>query len=386
MAGIAAWSSWSHMVAVALRFGERPEVAYVLPLSVDGMLVVASAAMVEDKRAGRRVRWSARVAFIAGVVASVAANIAAAQPSLGARIVAAWPAVALLLVVEMLTRSPHAPGAMVRTDDPSGETGHTSRQRVDTAVDHGTPHSLEISQQADHRPGGEKFGDSRAAAVPARLAAHPTGRRRVTGKRTADIVARLRTERPDASLSEVASAAGVSPRHVRRLIANESTSPDADAEPIGAPGSATNRNTAIPAQPAGMLSAADLTAAREQLTATARADQVQADRDAIRADMADPADHTRTARGAAAHPGRMPGGPPPTGGRSSHPGSDRARLSGIGQPQRGPAPASCGAAVLFGLLERGHRRWRPARRHPPGSNGRSSPGGHAKQGPNAGPA
>ena len=60
VAGIAAWSSWSHMVAVALRFGERPEVAYVLPLSVDGMLVVASAAMVEDKRAGRRVRWSAR--------------------------------------------------------------------------------------------------------------------------------------------------------------------------------------------------------------------------------------------------------------------------------------------------------------------------------------
>ncbi|WP_434743836.1 DUF2637 domain-containing protein [Micromonospora sp. SH-82] len=93
------------MVAVALRFGERPEVAYVLPLSVDGMLVVASAAMVEDKRADRRVRWSARTAFAVGVAASVAANIAAAEPSLGARIVAAWPAVALLLVVEMLTRA-----------------------------------------------------------------------------------------------------------------------------------------------------------------------------------------------------------------------------------------------------------------------------------------
>src|SRR5437660_1475271 len=45
---------------VALRFGERPEVAYVLPISVDGMLVVASAAMVEDKRSAREVRWSAR--------------------------------------------------------------------------------------------------------------------------------------------------------------------------------------------------------------------------------------------------------------------------------------------------------------------------------------
>ncbi|OZV81521.1 hypothetical protein CA850_10075 [Micromonospora echinospora] len=35
-------------VAVALRFGERPEVAYVLPLPVDGMLVVASTAMMES--------------------------------------------------------------------------------------------------------------------------------------------------------------------------------------------------------------------------------------------------------------------------------------------------------------------------------------------------
>nr|WP_281171592.1 DUF2637 domain-containing protein [Salinispora cortesiana] len=87
-------SSWSHMAAVALRFGEHPEVACVLPRSVDGMLVVASAARVEDKRAGRRVRWSARTAFAARAVASVAANIAA-TPSLGARIVAAWPAAAL---------------------------------------------------------------------------------------------------------------------------------------------------------------------------------------------------------------------------------------------------------------------------------------------------
>jgi hypothetical protein len=85
------------MVHVALHYGERPEVAYVLPLSVDGMLVVASAAMVQDRRARRPVRWSARLAFLTGVTASVAANIAAAQPILGARVVAAWPAIALLL-------------------------------------------------------------------------------------------------------------------------------------------------------------------------------------------------------------------------------------------------------------------------------------------------
>src|SRR6266542_88453 len=45
------------------------------------------------------------LAFAAGIVASVAANIAAAQPSIGARIVAGWPALAQLLVVELLSRS-----------------------------------------------------------------------------------------------------------------------------------------------------------------------------------------------------------------------------------------------------------------------------------------
>jgi len=108
VAGIAAWSSYSHMVHVALRFGERPEVAYVLPFSVDGMLVVSATAMVDDKRSGHRVRPAARVAFTAGVLASIAANIAAAEPTAGARIVAAWPALALLLVVEMLSRSGRA--------------------------------------------------------------------------------------------------------------------------------------------------------------------------------------------------------------------------------------------------------------------------------------
>ena len=104
VAGIAAWSSYSHMVGVALHYGERPEVAYVLPASVDGMLIVASVAMADDKRTGRKVRTSARIAFVAGVAASLAANVAHAQDTIGARIVAAWPAVALLLVVEILSR------------------------------------------------------------------------------------------------------------------------------------------------------------------------------------------------------------------------------------------------------------------------------------------
>lgn len=110
VAAIAAWSSYSHMVHVALGYGERPQVAYALPFSVDGMLIVASVVMVDDKRRAHRVRPIARLAFTAGMLASIAANIAAAHPNIGARIVDAWPALALLLVVEMLARPP-APAA-----------------------------------------------------------------------------------------------------------------------------------------------------------------------------------------------------------------------------------------------------------------------------------
>jgi hypothetical protein len=115
VAVIAAWSSYSHMVHVALACGEPPQVAYALPFSVDGMLIVATIVMVDDKHRAGRVRPMARLAFAAGVIASIAANIAAAHPSTGARIVDAWPAVALLLVVEMLARPP-APGMQAEHD------------------------------------------------------------------------------------------------------------------------------------------------------------------------------------------------------------------------------------------------------------------------------
>ena len=104
VAGIAGYASFWHQVAVALAAGERSEIAHVIPLSVDGMLVVASVVMVDDRQRGLAPRWSARIAFAIGTTATIAANIAGAHPTLLGRAVAAWPALALLLVVEMLSR------------------------------------------------------------------------------------------------------------------------------------------------------------------------------------------------------------------------------------------------------------------------------------------
>jgi len=54
----------------------------------------------------RRVRWAVRCTLVLGVAASVAANVLHARPDPVAQIIAAWPPLALLLTVELISRVP----------------------------------------------------------------------------------------------------------------------------------------------------------------------------------------------------------------------------------------------------------------------------------------
>jgi Protein of unknown function (DUF2637) len=47
IAGIAAWVSYWHMAGVAARYGETGASSFLLPLSVDGLILVASVCLVE---------------------------------------------------------------------------------------------------------------------------------------------------------------------------------------------------------------------------------------------------------------------------------------------------------------------------------------------------
>lgn len=123
VAGIAAIASYAHMRQLALDHGQPALIADLMPVTADGLLTVAAVVMAEDRAAGRPVRASAWAAFLVGVSASVSANVLAAPPSLVARIISAWPAVALLLVVELLARSggkvPHVPERADGPDEPA---------------------------------------------------------------------------------------------------------------------------------------------------------------------------------------------------------------------------------------------------------------------------
>jgi len=54
----------------------------------------------------RRIQWWVRAALTLGVAASVAANVMHARPDLAARVISAWAPVALLVVIELISRVP----------------------------------------------------------------------------------------------------------------------------------------------------------------------------------------------------------------------------------------------------------------------------------------
>jgi hypothetical protein len=103
LAGIAGAISYSHMRGLAVAHGETGWQGHAFPLSVDGIEIVASLVLLTDRRTGHRSGWLPWAALAAGTTASLAANVAAAGADLIGRVVAGWPAFALLVAVKLLS-------------------------------------------------------------------------------------------------------------------------------------------------------------------------------------------------------------------------------------------------------------------------------------------
>jgi len=104
LALIAGTVSYLHMHALVELHGQPGWVAALTPLSVDGMIVAASTTLLADSRSGRKGGVLPWALLLAGSVASLAANVAVAEPTLIARVIAAWPSFALTASYELLTR------------------------------------------------------------------------------------------------------------------------------------------------------------------------------------------------------------------------------------------------------------------------------------------
>jgi hypothetical protein len=108
VAGVAAYASYVHQREFALQGGADTVSASLWPLSVDGLLLLATVGLLKPFGAHtRRARGAARSAFLLGIAVSLVANVAAA-PALEWKpvLVAGWPPAAPLLSVELLVRRP----------------------------------------------------------------------------------------------------------------------------------------------------------------------------------------------------------------------------------------------------------------------------------------
>ncbi|MEU9870272.1 DUF2637 domain-containing protein [Actinomadura sp. NPDC048021] len=106
LAGIAAAGSFTHIRDTATEHGQHGWMAWAIAVCIDLTCVMAAAERQRDKNTGRetgRLSWPT-VVLVGGVLLSLAANLAQADPSVWGWITAGTPAGAFLVAVSMLER------------------------------------------------------------------------------------------------------------------------------------------------------------------------------------------------------------------------------------------------------------------------------------------
>ncbi len=222
IAGIAAWVSYWHMAGVAARYGETGASPYLLPLSVDGLVIVASVSLVE--LAGRiRLMEEALAAETAARTAEAAHTAQAARAAEAARVaepaLAAGPAGRPALGPDgatILTRAPAA-GAAV---EPGTPTHAGSRTRAGA-----TPaKAAKVGAEArPKRPQPRRTTPARDETAPAKRAAKSTGKKTVTARprrpveETAALAARIQADQPGLTQADVAAQLGITTQRLRQI-------------------------------------------------------------------------------------------------------------------------------------------------------------------------
>jgi len=256
IAGIAAWVSYWHMASVAARYGETGASPYLLPLSVDGLIVVASICLVE---LGSQISTQEAEARTTTKATQTQPTATPAQPTVAQPTAAqAQPTVTQPAVTQP------AP-APQRTTPPTPQPIAASAQRP--AVRATAPASASTSASTANRS-----ADLEAAVpglIPVPAAAKPT--RRSTADALAEVAAALTPpDREKTAFTPTVTRQPRTPAPPRRLPESKPPKPTKPAATTSratnkAPATAT-RSRRTPAET--VAAAAKIKAARPEVTET----------------------------------------------------------------------------------------------------------------------
>ncbi len=111
----AAGDSYSHIYGLARQHHQGVVSAALLPLAGDGLIAAASSTMLTAARNGKPVPAHARVLLLAGIAATIAANVAYGLPDgLTGALLSVWPVACYVGCMELLTWMRENLGASAR--------------------------------------------------------------------------------------------------------------------------------------------------------------------------------------------------------------------------------------------------------------------------------
>ncbi|MFC6017112.1 DUF2637 domain-containing protein [Plantactinospora solaniradicis] len=206
IAGIAAWVSYWHMVGVAARYGETGASPYLLPLSVDGLIVVASICLVE---LGGRISIEQAAKAERAENAEQAANAERADQLAAATVVPTGTSRKSPRIVP----TPAGPGDSPPSDSLPSDSGPESRAAGDSAPGNPVPASPAARPGRAAAAGTPRKRTSSGSTAGSSASARP--RRPIT--ETAALAAAIQAARPDASDADVAQELGITTARLRTI-------------------------------------------------------------------------------------------------------------------------------------------------------------------------
>lgn len=195
VAAIAAVISYEHVVALALRYGQPVLAAYLLPVSIDGLVAVSSLVMLRSARIGASSPWLARTGLVLAVAATLACNVGygVAHGWPGA-LLSGWPAVAFVMAAETAI-------SMTRRGPVGEESGHQADAARLPAGAGVRAESLPPPPRQTRKPQSTKDG---------------SGQRMSAADREAAVMA-VELAEPGLSHAEIARRMGVHEATIRRV-------------------------------------------------------------------------------------------------------------------------------------------------------------------------